>query len=157
MGEVNIDEFTAAVAGEATLRPFLEEMAPALRAADPAAIVDELVSILPPVDLELLTEEYGASVAESFREALRAGVDGWLDDDLMFTRPWGFDLGGIAPPVSLWQGADDLMVPFAHGAWLAAHLPGARAHLLDGEGHLSIGVGQIGPILDDLLDSAATA
>jgi hypothetical protein len=43
------------------------------------------------------------------------------------------------------------MVPFAHGEWLAAHLPGAQAHLLQGDGHLSIGVGRAAEIVDELL------
>jgi hypothetical protein len=46
------------------------------------------------------------------------------------------------------------MVPFAHGQWLAASIPGARAHLLPGEGHLSLTVSSLDRILDDLLDLA---
>jgi hypothetical protein len=46
------------------------------------------------------------------------------------------------------------MVPFTHGQWLAARIPGARAHLERGEGHLTMTVTAIGRILDDLLDVA---
>lgn len=42
------------------------------------------------------------------------------------------------------------MVPFAHGQWLAANVPGATAHLLEGEGHLSIGIGAMPQMLDEL-------
>ena len=47
--------------------------------------------------------------------------------------------GAIATPTFLWQGTEDLMVPLAHGEWLAGEIPGIRAHLVPGEGHLSIG------------------
>jgi hypothetical protein len=75
---------------------------------------------------------------EMLREACRRGVWGWVDDDLAFVRPWGFALAAIRVPVSIWQGAHDHMVPFAHGEWLAQHVPGATVHLYDDEGHLSL-------------------
>lgn len=57
-------------------------------------------------------------------------------------------------PVSVWQGRHDLMVPFAHGEWLTRHIPSARAQLRPEHGHLSLAVGSIGEILDDLVTQA---
>ena len=48
------------------------------------------------------------------------------------------------------------MVPFAHAEWLVAAVPGVRAHLESGEGHLSL-VMQMPRVLDDLLELAGLA
>jgi pimeloyl-ACP methyl ester carboxylesterase len=69
---------------------------------------------------------------------LAAGVDGWVDDNLAFVRPWGFELASIDRPVLVVQGGDDLMVPPGHGRWLAAHVPGCEARLEDAHGHLTL-------------------
>jgi len=151
MGEDNVVEFGLALQGEAALRPWLESQAEQLREVTPADMVTALDSLLPDVDRAVLTEEFGADMAANFREALRVGVDGWLDDDLAFTQPWGFALSEIAVPTLLWQGSADLMVPYAHGQWLAEQIPGVVAHLEEGEGHLSIGVGAIDQMLQELV------
>jgi pimeloyl-ACP methyl ester carboxylesterase len=93
-------------------------------------------------------------LAASFRAAFRNGLWGWRDDDLAFVAPWGFDVASIERPVSIWQGRHDLMVPFAHGEWLVARVPSARARLRPEHGHLSLAVGNIGEIFDDLLANA---
>lgn len=150
MGEENLVEFGYALSGEHELRPYLEKVAAHLSEPTPEDIVASLHSILPAVDQAVLTDEFGEDLAAAFREALRTGVDGWLDDDLAFARPWGFDLHEISVPTFVWQGSADLMVPFAHGQWLAARIPGVTAHLLDGEGHLSVTVGAVERMLDEL-------
>jgi pimeloyl-ACP methyl ester carboxylesterase len=155
MGEDNVAEFAAALDGAERLRSFLEALRPQLREATVADIVASLDTLLPDVDRAALSDEFGADTVNSFAEALRVGVDGWLDDDLAFLAPWGFDLGEIAVPTMIWQGNEDLMVPFAHGQWLARHVPGASAHLLSGEGHLSIALGAIDEMLDELVGAAA--
>lgn len=151
MGEENLEEFGAAAEGEAVLRPYLEAQRPDLLAVTPAGIVDTMSTLLPPVDRAVLTDEFGEDLAASFAQAVAVSVDGWIDDDLAFVRPWGFDLAEIAVPVSVWQGDADLMVPFAHGRWLAEHVPGAVPHLEQGEGHLSIQLGALDRMLEELV------
>jgi pimeloyl-ACP methyl ester carboxylesterase len=84
-------------------------------------------------------------------EGLRVSHRGWYDDDLAFTEPWGFDLATIERTVHIWQGAHDRMVPFAHGQWLAAHIPTACVHLYPEHGHLSLGVESFPQILDEMI------
>lgn len=151
MGEDNIHEFGAAIEGEGPVREFLAPFVPALRVVTPAGIVEELASLLPEVDRAYCTDEHGGELALAFREALVVSEDGWVDDDLAFVQPWGFDLASIGVPVHVWQGSADLMVPFAHGRWLASAVPGAVVHLLEGEGHLSIGVGQAEAIVEAMV------
>ena len=154
MGEDNVEEFGAAIEGEAPLRSYLEAAREYLKNGGPEAIGESMASLLPPADLAVLTDEFGQDMAENFAEGLRLSADGWIDDDLAFVRPWGFDLADVRVPVSLWQGTDDLMVPFAHGEWLAANVPGVVAHLLPGEGHLSVAIGRAEAMYAELLDLA---
>ena len=150
MGSANIEEFNLAIAGEVALREFLVGEADGMRGVDAAGLVKSMDSLLPEVDRAVLTDEYGADMVATFDEGLRYGVDGWLDDDLAMTRPWGFDLNDIAVPTFIWPGSADLMVPFAHGQWLATNATGAVTHLRDGEGHLSITT-TMSEMLDELV------
>jgi fermentation-respiration switch protein FrsA (DUF1100 family) len=109
----------------------------------------------PPCPGAVLTGEFGEDLAANFREALRTGVEGWLEDDLAFTRSWGFGLDEISVPTMIWQGSADLMVPFSHGQWLASQLPDASAHLEEGEGHLSVGLGALDRMLDELVSAGS--
>lgn len=151
MGQDNLDEFAAAIEGEDPLRHHLDALEGDFRDISPEEIVDAMSSVLPDVDRAALTGEYALDVAAGFREALASGVDGWLDDDLAFVNAWGFDLAEVITPTMLWQGDRDLMVPFAHGRWLAGALTHAMAHLVEGEGHLSIAEGAIDEMLDELV------
>jgi pimeloyl-ACP methyl ester carboxylesterase len=147
-----VEEFTAAARRE-ELEAFLERDAAELATVTGEQIGASLGGLVDDVDRAALTGELADTVARMVRRALSTGIDGWLDDDLAFVRPWGFDLASIRVPVSIWQGAHDRMVPFGHGEWLAAHVPGARVHLYDDEGHISL-VGQLPRILDDLASRA---
>ena len=64
--------------------------------------------------------------------------DGWIDDNLAFVAPWGFDPAAIDRAVLIVQGGDDRFVPETHGEWLATRVPGREAWLDDAHGHLTI-------------------
>jgi pimeloyl-ACP methyl ester carboxylesterase len=138
MGPENIRDFEAALAGRDALAPYIEEQVTAMAhgtAEQIAAVFGELVD---EIDAAALTGDIAGHLAESNRRACLQGAVGLLEDNLVEIRPWGFDVGEITVPVSIWQGAHDLMVPFGHGTWLAEHVPGARVHLFDDEGHVSL-------------------
>jgi pimeloyl-ACP methyl ester carboxylesterase len=154
MGRENVEEFGAAAAGTDALQRFLGAWLTSLGMVTGEEVADALGDLVPPVDRAALNGEYADSLAADIRQALRNGFWGWHDDDLAFTRQWGFDLDQVRVPLTLWQGAEDRMVPFAHGQWLADHVPGIRANLLPDHGHLSLAVASDAVILDDLIASA---
>jgi pimeloyl-ACP methyl ester carboxylesterase len=157
MGEDNLEEFRAAGEGEAALRRLLEAQAPRLVSSTVEEVVEAMRTLLPAVDRKIFRRpDVAPFLLASFQEGLRHGVDGWVDDDLALLRPWGFDVeapGRHGTPVSVWQGGEDLMVPVAHGRWLAEHVAGAVRHIEPGEGHLSIVVGAVERMLDEVLSS----
>ena len=152
MGQANLDEFGAALQGEAALQAFLEDEADRLRQGTAADLIASWRTMLPEADQAVLSGEIGVDFMAGVHGALTPSVDGWVDDDIAFTKPWGFDVATVQVPTSVWAGGLDQMVPVAHGRWLAAHVPTAHSHLYDDEGHISIRVGYIDAMLDDLLD-----
>ena len=153
MAGENVAEFGAATAGEAELTAYLTAEAATLRDITGEQLVAGLGDLASAADQAVITGEFASYLAAAFRAALTSGIAGWRDDDLALIADWGFPLGAGAP-VTVWQGDQDMMVPFGHGKWLAASLPAARAHLIPGAGHLSLAVGQFAEILDDLLSVA---
>jgi pimeloyl-ACP methyl ester carboxylesterase len=138
MGPENHAEFGAALEGEATVRAWLEANASDYRTISGQAIADAFGGLVSQVDRDALDGGFADAAAATMRRALAGGFDGWIDDDLAFVRPWGFDLSNVRVPVTVWQGDQDRMVPAAHGAWLAGKLPDARLIHVPGEGHISL-------------------
>jgi pimeloyl-ACP methyl ester carboxylesterase len=157
MGPENHAEFGAALDGERDLRAWLADNAEAMRSVTGPGLADAFGGLVPQADKDVLAGGFAERMAATMRRALAGGFDGWVDDDLAFIAPWGFDLATITVPVAVWQGDLDLMVPFAHGAWLRRHLGNATAHAAPGHGHISLVTSYRNAILDDLLATAARA
>jgi pimeloyl-ACP methyl ester carboxylesterase len=153
MATENVEEFHASLAGEADLTRFLDAAASGMRDLTGASVAEGLGGLVSDADKAVITDDFADYLAASFRAALSSGIAGWRDDDLAFSKDWGISLEalGHATPVAIWQGDQDRMVPAAHGDWLAANIPLARARVRPGEGHLTLVTNRIGEILDDLL------
>ncbi len=153
MDQDTVHEFSAALTGEKELTGLLEEVAPLMRELTAEVLVAGIGDLASPADMEELRGPLAGYIAEMFRNGLPAGIAGWRDDDLAFVRDWGFSFGlpGDAAPVAIWQGDEDRMVPFAHGQWLAEHVPAAGTHFSHRTGHMHL---PFGDVFDDLLELA---
>ena len=145
MGQDNVDDIRLMVADEKAARDKLDKDREAI-AASPEELAEGMKSLLSPVEGRHCSASWESYLAYSMREGLAPGGQGWWDDSLAEGRPWGFDLAPISVPVLLLHGRDDQFVPFAHGQWLAARVPGAEAWLYEDEGHLSLMEHRVGDV-----------
>jgi pimeloyl-ACP methyl ester carboxylesterase len=139
MDPSNVREIGWALAGEETLTSEVEREARKVLERideDPTSLLDDFE--LSASDRAVLEDpDIHELIRVSTHETFARGTSGWVDDDLAFISPWGFDVGELRVPVEIRYGATDVLVPAAHGAWLAAHIPHARVTIDDQGGHLS--------------------
>ena len=139
MDPENVKEFGWALDGEETLARELEKEANEKLTQldeDPATLLGDFQ--LSDADQAVLRDEIVKErMRKSFRESLASGVWGWVDDDLAFVKPWGFEVEEIRVPVQVRYGATDVLVPAGHGKWLARHVPNADVIIDHDAGHLA--------------------
>jgi pimeloyl-ACP methyl ester carboxylesterase len=139
MDPLNVAEFGWAFEGEDVLRRELEREAAEMLARmdeDPSKLMGDDWQ-LPESDRAVLADaEVQTMIRQAMTEAFRRDVSGWVDDDLCFTRPWGFDVDQIRVPTRIVYGVDDVLVPARHGEWLARHVPNAEVVVEEHRGHL---------------------
>jgi pimeloyl-ACP methyl ester carboxylesterase len=68
-------------------------------------------------------------------------------DLALFSRHWGFLLEEITPPIVVWQGLEDNIVPPSHGHHQAARLSNAQLRVRPGEGHFA-GFAEVAEVLE---------
>lgn len=99
----------------------------------------QTLKVLGAADRSLLVDRPAEEVvlwADGRIETFRGGYAGTVDDYRAFgALDWGFALDAVTAPVDCWQGGDDDLVPRGHAERLAASLPDATLHVVDGVGH----------------------
>lgn len=138
MGQDNADDFKLQVTDPAAARAKLEQDREETLAASASDLQEVLKTLLTPTDAAVLTGKLAEYLDYCGHEGLAPGSEGWWEDAWAQTGAWGFELADISVPVLVMHGRQDLFVPFGHGEWLAAHVPGVEARLLDDDGHLTL-------------------
>jgi pimeloyl-ACP methyl ester carboxylesterase len=138
MDPENVKYFEYSLAGEEVLTPELEILYDRMKervARDPSTMLEDY-DLSESDRAEMARPEMQQVMRESTFEHGVNGVDGWVDDALAFVHPWGFGLDGIRVPVLIRYGLSDVLVPPAHGQWLAANVPGCLVTIDGDAGHL---------------------
>lgn len=152
MGPENHEEFGAALSGERAIEKWMQENAGTFKDVTGEDLISSLGGLIGDADKKALTPKVAEEEAAIFRRALSVSHYGWLDDDLAFVQPFGFDLSQIRKPVLIWQGDDDFMVPRAHSQWLAKKIPTAKLNFVPGHGHISLGESYRNEIIAQAVD-----
>ncbi|GAA4110566.1 alpha/beta hydrolase [Nocardioides fonticola] len=130
----------------------------AIRVVRPLAgpALDLYAAFQPAGDKNLLSRpEFKAMFLDDLLNGSRFQTLAPLNDLVLFTRPWGFDLADVAVPVRWWHGDADHIVPFRHGRHVVDRLPDAVLTVIDGESHLG-GLGIAEEVVTTLMDLQPT-
>jgi pimeloyl-ACP methyl ester carboxylesterase len=138
MGELNAEDIGLFLRDREAARAKLESDREEILTASAAEVVSGLRTLLSPTDAAVLKDTLVDFLVYCHHEGLAPGGQGWWDDSVALGTAWGFELSAISVPVLLMHGREDRFVPFGHGEWLAAHIPGVEARLLDRDGHVTL-------------------
>lgn len=112
----------------------------------------------PPDDQEIMRDvHWQAGLVRGLTEAMRPGVDGWVDESMLMYEGWSdIDLTRVRTSVTWWHGDHDRNVPLSAVKRLLEHVPQARLIVWTEAGHL-MPYRLEGEILDELLARTAPA
>ncbi|HEY6493732.1 MAG TPA: alpha/beta hydrolase [Trebonia sp.] len=131
----NVAEYEAVAQGYEQIAAVTGAAAEAVR-ADPESLLTMLQQQLPDSDQRVVADRGIRSLLlAAYAEALRTSPNGWIDDDVAFQAPWGFDPAAVTVPVLLWHGASDTFSPVSHVKWLAERIPNAAVVVQAGAAH----------------------
>jgi pimeloyl-ACP methyl ester carboxylesterase len=123
--------------------------------ADPIEATRTNLADAPPEDIEWnAREDVQRILLEAMLEALRPGVEGWVDDAVsLFGEDWDVDLPAVTCPVRFWHSTNDKNGPLSAIQRIVQRVPGANLHVWHTGGHTAPSR-YMGDVLQDLIDAA---
>jgi pimeloyl-ACP methyl ester carboxylesterase len=129
MTDANVRDYSHADNDEAKLIESLRLQADRAR-RDPASMLDNLRSQMTRADQSAVrSSTIQGLLTDTYREAMRVGPYGWIDDVLALRREWGFEPGKILQPALFWHGERDNFAPVEHTLWLARQIENAEVRI----------------------------
>jgi pimeloyl-ACP methyl ester carboxylesterase len=124
--------------------------------ADPLGAWRAIMASAPKEDQDIMSDaEYQLAFARGMTEALRPGVDGWVDEGFLIMREWSdFDARSIRSRITWWHGERDRNAPVSAVRRLIEGIPMITLTVWGDAGHLA-GYRREPEILDELLARSA--
>jgi pimeloyl-ACP methyl ester carboxylesterase len=122
---------------------------------DPLASVRVTMASAPPADQMIIDDPAWQHVlVRGVREALRQGVEAWVDEAMLMFAGWdALDPTEVPSTVTWWHGADDRNCPLTAVQRLVRSIPKSELRVWRESGHLAA-YHREGDILDELLSRA---
>lgn len=152
MIELNVKACRLARAGDVDGLRALEEEQREQILADPLANFRQIMATAPEADQQVMSDPiWQGAFVRGITEALGQGVQGWLDESLVFENNWDeIDAESITTSVTWWHSDGDRNCPLSAAQRLAARLPNGRLNVWTDGGHFT-GYHREGEVLDELL------
>lgn len=83
----------------------------------------------------LATEEQFEGFATHLEEALKNGVDECINEPVLLTKDWGFNIQEMTVPTFIWHGGDDKMAPVKMMENFSRQIPYSKLHIVPKAGH----------------------
>lgn len=106
---------------------------------DPMAMFDAASATMSPAEQEFLRDPtVRALLAEDLRAGVEAGIDGIVDDLVLWTTPFEVDVSSITCPVLALHGDHDDWEPLTNLYRCLDPVPHAEVQVLDGRNHFGV-------------------
>lgn len=110
-----------------------------------------LLKSIPPEDRDAVMSAGGyETFFGNLRESVSQGGKGPVADADVYLDDWALDFSSIRVPVIFWHGALDRNIPLRMAKEVASRVPAVETRWLENEGHYSLPLRQMRPILEDL-------
>jgi pimeloyl-ACP methyl ester carboxylesterase len=101
-------------------------------------------------DFSELYAAFNEILSLSLLNSLKPTLLGYAEDDHVILKPWGFKVGSVNTPVSIWNGSLDKGVTVNMAQWLHGQINNSTLHIIEDQNHVSPMV----ELMEDILASA---